>query len=155
MVFVSPTKGRLTFDEMYQDLLAYLIEEPAAQYQLIVGTDSHTRHDTVFVTAIIIHRRGKGGRYFFHRSRRRAIKSLRQKIFYETTMSLNVAAQLVESLQNSGVEIDVDIHLDVGPIGDTKDLIREIVGMVSGNGYRATIKPYSFGASKVADRYTK
>ncbi|HAA34763.1 MAG TPA: hypothetical protein DCD97_05580, partial [Firmicutes bacterium] len=39
--------------------------------------------------------------------------------------------------------------------GDTKELIREVVGMVIGSGFDARIKPESYGASKVADRYTK
>jgi predicted RNase H-related nuclease YkuK (DUF458 family) len=45
--------------------------------------------------------------------------------------------------------------LDVGEKGQTKDLIREVVGMVVGSGFDARIKPDSFGASKVADKYTK
>ncbi len=156
IIFESPTKGRMTLEQMYGDLLLYMSEEPAAQYKLIVGTDSHTRHETIFVTAVVIHRTGKGGRYFFNKSRRRAIKSLRQKILYETSVSLMVAARLTDLLQASGKDdLDVEIHIDVGQQGETKELIREIVGMVAGSGYQATIKPDSFGASKVADKYTK
>lgn len=156
MFFESPTKGRMKFEEMFSDLLFYLAEAPNDRYKLIVGTDSHTRHETVFVTAVVVHRIGKGGRYFFHKSRRRAIKSLRQKIFYETSTSLAVAARITGQLESSGFsDLDVEIHIDVGQQGDTKDLIREIVGMVVGSGYHAAIKPYSFGASKVADKYTK
>lgn len=155
MVFESPSKGRMSFEAMYGDLLAYISELPNDRYKLIIGTDSHTRHETVFVTAIVIHRARKGGRYFFHKSRRRAIKSLRQKILYETSMSLTVAARLTSQLEASGIDLDVEIHIDVGQQGDTKELIREIVGMVVGSGYQAAIKPHSFGASKVADKYTK
>lgn len=156
VIFESPTKGRMTFEAMFADLLIYLGEAPNDQYKLIVGTDSHTRTDTIFVTAVVIHRIGKGGRYYFHKSRRRAIRSLRQKIFYETSTSLSVAARLTSLLESSGfADFDVEIHIDVGQQGDTKDLIREIVGMVTGSGYQAAIKPHSFGASKVADKYTK
>jgi predicted RNase H-related nuclease YkuK (DUF458 family) len=45
--------------------------------------------------------------------------------------------------------------MDVGTRGDTRDLIREMVGMVAGSGYDALIKPDSFGATKVADKFTK
>lgn len=156
MVFESPSKGRLTLESMFGELLGYIAEDPNDRYKLIIGSDSHTRHETVFVTAVVIHRLGKGGRYFFNKSHRRAIKSLRQKIMYETSLSLNVAAQLTALLEKSGrADLDVEIHIDVGQQGDTKELIREIVGMVTGSGYHAAIKPYSFGASKVADKYTK
>ncbi|MBX5467084.1 MAG: ribonuclease H-like YkuK family protein [Firmicutes bacterium] len=156
MIFESPSRGRLSFEEMFGELLRYLGEDPEARYKLIVGTDSHTRNDTIFVTAVIIHRVGKGGRYFFSKSQRRAVRSLRQKILYETSVSLGIAARLTDALQRSGFsDLDVDIHIDVGQQGETRDLIREIVGMVTGSGYHATIKPDSFGASKVADKYTK
>jgi predicted RNase H-related nuclease YkuK (DUF458 family) len=156
MWFESPTEGRLTLEQMVGSIIAYVQAEPDARYQLIVGSDSHTRHETFFVTAVVIRRVGKGGRYFFSRSRRRVIRSLRQKVFYETSLSLSVAARLTELLEASNVaDLDVEIHIDVGQQGETKDLIREIVGMVTGSGYRARIKPESFGASTVADKFTK
>ena len=49
----------------------------------------------------------------------------------------------------------VEIHLDVGENGKTKELIRDIVGMITGTGFAARIKPDSFGASKVADKHTR
>ncbi|MGC8488911.1 MAG: ribonuclease H-like YkuK family protein [Clostridia bacterium] len=154
--FESPSEGRLSIDEMFWSILAYVQEDPDRAYQLIVGSDSHTRHETYFVTAVVIHRMGKGGRYYFSRSRHRAIRSLRQKVLFETSLSLQVAARLTELLEASNVaDLDVEIHVDVGQQGETRALIREIVGMVTGSGYRARIKPESFGASSVADKFTK
>ncbi|MCY0881369.1 MAG: ribonuclease H-like YkuK family protein [Firmicutes bacterium] len=157
MVFESPTKGRLTQEQMYKDILSYIAQDTQSRYKLIVGTDSHTRTQTLFVTAIVIHRLGKGGRYYFHKYERRAVRSLRQKILYETSMSLTLAAKLTSWIEQTGLQkdLDVEIHCDVGHRGETKELIREIVGMVTGSGYQAAIKPDSFGASKVADKHTK
>jgi predicted RNase H-related nuclease YkuK (DUF458 family) len=67
-----------------------------------------------------------------------------------------LAGQLAEALaQNGHADLNVQIHLDVGENGQTRDLIREVVGMVVGSGFDARIKPDSFGASSVADRHTK
>ena len=154
--FTSPTKGSLTFDRMFKDIVAYVNEDPNATYKLIVGTDSQVRDTVQFVTAIIIHRVGKGARYYYSRSHQSFVNSLRQKIYYEASLSLGVSSRLAERLaQNGWSRLDVEIHLDVGLVGDTRDLIREVVGMIVGSGFHAKIKPDSYGASKVADKYTK
>lgn len=154
--FISPTRGALSFEGMVADLLSYVQADPEAHYKLIVGTDSQARDDLTFVSAVIIHRLGKGARYYYRKRRQRKLPSLRQKIFYETAISLALAEKLAESLQAGGrTALNVEIHLDVGEQGDTRDLIRDVVGMVTGSGFHAEIKPNSYGASKVADRYTK
>ncbi|HHT01993.1 MAG TPA: hypothetical protein GXZ96_04800 [Firmicutes bacterium] len=156
MRFQSPTSGSVTFREMFQSIIAFINEHPELKHKLIIGSDSQTRDDVCFVTAVIIHCLGKGARYFYCKSRHRKITSLRQKIFYETSLSLGVASRIAQMLAEDGQsELDVEIHLDIGRNGATKDLIREIVGMVAGSGFDAKIKPDSFGASKVADKHTK
>lgn len=154
-MFHSPTKGPMTYERLVKDLVDYVAEDAHASYKLIVGTDSHTRTDLCFVTAIVIHRIGKGARFYYRRHHQPKIRSLRQKIFYETAISLSMAERLAGSLAQTGAGLNVEIHLDVGEHGETRELIREVVGMVTGSGFRAAIKPNSYGASKVADRYTK
>jgi uncharacterized protein len=155
MEFISPTYGKLSFERMFQQVVQYMQEDPAQRYNLIIGTDSLLGDDTCFVTAIIIHRVGHGGRYFYHKFRNRKIESLRQRILYETSLSLETASQVSAQLAKNGFsELPVEIHLDVGDRGETKRIIREVVGMVQGSGYAAITKPDSYGASKVADRET-
>jgi len=158
MDFCSPTLGELSFEEAFEEIIAYTDEKPKEQYKLIIGTDSHTclRQEVCFVTAIIIHRVGKGARYFFRRQKQRHMESLRQRIYYETYLSLEVATMVAAKLAANGhSRLNIEIHLDVGEKGDTKEMIREVVGMVIGSGFSACIKPESFGASKVADKHTK
>ncbi|HHV63451.1 MAG TPA: hypothetical protein GXX51_12565 [Firmicutes bacterium] len=156
MTFISPTRGRLSFNETFKDIINYVQEVPNARYKLIIGTDSQLRDETCFVTAIIVHRVGKGARYYYSKEKERVGRSLRQRIFYETAKSLGLASRLAEKLaQNGHSDLNVEIHLDVGENGSTKDLIREVIGMVTGTGFEARIKPDSYGASKVADKHTK
>ena len=155
MDFVSPTHGRLTFERMFRQLVAYMQEQPAERYNLIIGTDSLLGDDTCFVTAIIIHRVGHGGRYFYHKFRNRKIESLRHRILFETSLSLETASLVSAQLVKNGYrDLSVEIHLDVGDRGETKRIIREVVGMVQGSGFAAITKPDAYGASKVADRET-
>jgi predicted RNase H-related nuclease YkuK (DUF458 family) len=157
LAFQSPSKGTLSFDGMFREITTFMADAPDERYTLIVGSDSQAREqETAFVTAVVIHRIGLGARYFYQRRSHRPMPSLRQKIFYEASLSLALAGRIAERLSENGyAHMNVEIHLDVGQSGDTRNLIREIVGMVTGSGFDAKIKPYAYGASKVADRYTK
>lgn len=157
MDFISPTAGRVTVEQVTGLIESYTKEDPKATYRIVIGTDSQTtRKTTQFVTALIIHRVGKGARIFYRREKHKPIHELRHRIYKETEMSL----ELMESLKEEGIaellkNWPIEIHLDVGKQGETRKIIQEVVGWVTSVGYIARIKPYSYGASSVADRYTK
>ncbi|TYO96999.1 ribonuclease H-like YkuK family protein [Desulfallas thermosapovorans] len=156
MFFTSPSKGKLSFEEMMDDVTGYIRGLPSSSYKIIIGTDSMVRDETCFVTAVVIHRLGKGARYFYRKKIQRKIKSLRQKIFYETALSLELGGKIAEYFSASGLaEMPVEVHIDVGNQGQTRELIKEVVGMVVGSGFEAKIKPDAYGASSVADKHTK
>lgn len=158
MYFTSPSRGQVSFEEMFEDLVSYSNEYPDDSYKLIIGTDSHSllNESVIFVTAVVVHRIGKGGRFYYHKQKTRYMESLRQRIYYETFLSLEVATRITEQLaQNGDCHLNVEIHLDVGEKGETRKIIKEVVGMVIGSGYQACIKPDSYGATTVADRFTK
>lgn len=157
MLLISPTEGQLTLEQVAESIHRYIGEEPDYAYKIIVGTDSQTtREATTFVSAVILHRIGKGARYFYASDIHRRIASLRQRIFYETSLSLALADQLSRLLDDLGCgNLRPEIHLDVGNNGETRDIVKDVTGMVMGSGFDALIKPYACGASKVADRYTK
>ena len=156
MDFISPTFGKLSFRQMFEHVVGYMSEEPDQTYHVIIGTDSLLSDNTCFVTAVIIHRLGHGGRYFYRKMVNRKMDSLRQRIFFETALSLETAGLISAELSRNGhSELPVEIHLDVGPNGDTKRVIREVVGMVTGSGYLAVTKPDAYGATKVADKHSK
>lgn len=156
-IFISPSKGKLNLDEVVEDILDYVSAEPDFIYQLIVGSDSHPcAEGTSFVTAVIIHRQGKGAKYYYKKEIRTTVNSLSQRIFMETAASLELADRLCSALRAYGREdMKPEIHLDVGTHGDTRDLVKDVIGMVAGSGFDARIKPEASGASKVADRFTR
>jgi predicted RNase H-related nuclease YkuK (DUF458 family) len=156
MQFVSPSWGTITIEQMVDHIQRYLQDDPKAQHKIVIGTDSHTtRQSTTFVTAVVVHRVGKGARFFFRKEHRKPLFDLRHRIYKETELSLN----LVELLNRIGMSDlltrwPLEIHIDIGQQGETKSLITEIKGWVTSVGYVARIKPESFGASAVADRFT-
>lgn len=159
--FFSPSKGAMNISQIAEDIYGYMQDEPKRNYTVIVGTDSQMYLDrTDFVTAIVARRVGAGGRYFWTRAGEANFKSLRERIYMETLKSLDVAGvfykQLFEVLKNEEglMNFNFEIHVDIGENGATRDMIREIVGMVRGNGYEVKTKPLSYGAFVVADRHT-
>lgn len=156
-MFNSITFGSLTIDEVRSKVLAFMNELPDYQYHLLIGTDSQPKNGsgTDFITAIIIHRIGVGGIYFWKSLLDKKIKSLRVRIYQEATLSLFCAQEFVEKFKNTGIsKFNMEIHVDIGNNGKTREMISEIVGMIRGSGFAVKIKPESFGASKVADRHT-
>ncbi len=159
--FLSPTKGYVSTPQMLIEVAAFVNEDPKSFYTLIIGSDSQAKHinshvEIDFVTAIIIYRKKKGARYFLRKERQTRRPILRDKIYTETLMSLDMAKVIVPQIQAliSQEKYDLEIHIDVGTKGPTRDMIREVVGMVNGYGFVAKTKPDSWGASSVADKHT-
>ncbi len=156
-MFQSPTYGSLELPQIRERILAFLASEPEREYQIVVGTDSQPHNGTGvdFVTAIVIRRVGSGGIYFWKRIVNKKHYVLRQRMYEEATMSLAMAETVLALLHKDGItKYDVEIHVDIGKFGDTREMITEIVGMIRGSGYNVKTKPESYAASKVADRYT-
>lgn len=159
--YFSPSKGYLTVEGMVMEISEFVRQEPNSFYRLVIGSDSQIKNsnghsETDFVTAIVIHRQGKGARYFWQKEKVYRAPVLREKIYSETTRSLDTAHKLVPVLREciKPAKYDLEIHIDVGSLGPTREMIREVVGMVNGNGFVAKTKPYSWGASSVADKHT-
>jgi len=157
MVFISPTEGKLSFEQTYSSIVDFVQSLPECNYQLIIGSDSQPSEKIVLVTTIIIYREGKGARFYYIKDELNPQLTFQQRIYYETARSLELASKLKDKISADELiwDLDIEVHLDVGRRGKTKQLINEVVGMVVGSGYKAKIKPLAYGASSVADRYTK
>lgn len=150
----------MSLGEVIGEISAFLTVDPLSSYRLVIGTDSHKNgkpNAADFVSAIVVHRQGRGGRYFWHRRSLAQIYTLRDKIYQETLLSLELAEVLVPEIQRhlelAEDRYQLEIHIDVGQNGPTREMIREVVGMVVGNGYTAKTKPEAYGAFVVADRH--
>ncbi|MEK7160053.1 MAG: ribonuclease H-like YkuK family protein [Patescibacteria group bacterium] len=166
-IFQSHTHGVLNIEGIITKIKEFLEEDPTSEYSLVIGSDSHEKIDSDsknggreinLVTAILIHRKGFGGKYFWKKQRQKNIHSLREKIYAETITSLTFASIFVplfkKHLNGSSPNYNLEIHVDVGEHGDTRNMIKEVVGMVTGNGFVAKTKPDAYAASYVADKHT-
>lgn len=163
-MFYSASGKAMTMDDIANRIIKYIMEDISASYEIMVGTDSQTHKETKMVEIIAVHRKGLGGIFFHSTDYIPRIHNLKQKINEETSRSLNVANELLDSIEfpllGEGYLIDdinvtFQIHCDIGKYGKTNELIREIVSWVTSQGYVCMIKPDSYVASGIADRYSK
>ena len=154
--FNSPTYGQLEFKEAVEKIAEYIEEVPDQKYRVVIGSDSqvHNHDDVDFVSAVIVHRIGSGGIYFWQRERISKPYALRERIYEEATRSMALAEEFLQAFKERVLEYDLEIHVDVGRLGETRAMINEVVGMIRGSGFEVKIKPEAYGAQSVADRYT-
>ena len=79
--------------------------------------------------------------------------------FFQTKVYLLAFASIFvplfkKHLNGAAPNYNLEIHVDVGEHGDTRNMIKEVVGMVTGNGFVAKTKPDAYAASYVADKHT-
>ena len=158
-VFNNAKHEQITLEEILNRIIFFINENSNYEYRLSIGTDSMTYSESNFVLAIVLHRVGNGGIYFYKKFKDVPTKDLRTKLYTETQLSIEttdlIVSELLEKDESILDKINLSIHLDIGEKGPTKDLIKELEGWVKAVGYNYKIKPDSYAASFVADKYTK
>lgn len=162
-LFNSSFGLQLSPNQIVQALIDFMRADERRRYKVIIGSDSErkTNGTADFVTAIVIHRVGNGGRYFWrHAVIDRKFHTLRDRIIQEVLFSLDAAKEILEKLNAETAAVtgskpnwDFEIHVDVGENGASRTMIQELVAMVRANNFEAKTKPDSYAASKVADRH--
>lgn len=165
--FFSPSKGNLSLSEVIKEIFGYMQEKPDFQYEVIVGTDSPSTDKPFFPIAIVVLRTGAGGRFFlkkmsypdsFLKKFANVPTNWKMRILQEVYLSCELALSLKEKLEQEnklGLKYIFEyIHADVGEVGKTKEMVKEVVGLIKSTGFEPRIKPQSFAATVVADRYT-
>lgn len=155
-VFQNPSIGEMAFDEVMSTIVSEMKRGSQEQFELLIGTDSSTSNNHIdLVSAVVLHKIGRGGRYFWTRKRERRSPSLRHKIWREAWLSFELAQHVLRNLESKSLlQFNLEIHVDIGENGRTGELIDEVVGMIIGSGFAVRIKPHAYAASAVADKHT-
>jgi hypothetical protein len=164
--FYNPSRGNLKIEEVMAEMINYMKEKPEKFYDIIVGCDSSSGEDPHFPVVIVILKTGEGGRFFLKKisyppSVRGKFSNWKMRILEEVLLSCQLALFLRENfakkIKNETTTFNYQlryIHADIGENGQTRDMIREVIGLIRGNGFEPKIKPESYVASTVADRYS-
>jgi uncharacterized protein len=166
--FYNLSARNMSFDDVVEQIKGFMKRDPKQHYRLSIGTDSkvHTRF-TRFITAIHIHRIGNGAWGCLRPVVvNREVMSLREKIHLETMHSQEIAylftperttelIEIVYPYRNEGGNFTMEIHLDIGQYGLTREFIQEATSRITAMGLTAKIKPDAYAASSYANRYTR
>ena len=158
IIFHNQTLGTLSLDEVVEEIFGFIQKHPERFYKVVIGSDSAASSHVSLITAITVWRVGNGAIHFWTRSEPKTYHSFRDRIWDEAIKSITLAQEVRGRLQERlGDEFFWDgneIHVDAGRNGISRELVDGVIGMIRGYNFEPVVKPYSFGASSVADRHT-
>ena len=126
--------------------------------EFYIGGDSQASlYNVKFTVAIIMIKKGKGGRgYYKSVTPLQTTMTLQQRLFMETFKAVKVAPWLNPLLESIGYKVN-EIHTDLNPNPNyaSYEMVHTCLGYIRGMGFEGKVKPHSWAASSVADYKTK
>jgi len=160
--FYNPSQGNLKVNQVIDEILDYIAQKPEKFYDIIVGCDSSSGEEPHFPVAVVVLRVGEGGKFFLKKIgyKNRKFFNWKTRVLEEVLLSCQLALHLRENFEKRLEDLPRSfnwqfryIHADIGENGQTKDMIKEVTGLIRGNGFEPKIEPEAYVASTVADRY--
>lgn len=140
------------------DLIRREIQASSPDSSVYIGADSkvysHNGEPMVaYVTVIILHHGSSKGAQIFRSHRAdRYYGQIRTRLMAEVTDAIVAGTEIADVIGDRGFEIHLDINRDERYKSST--LVKEATGYVLGTmGFEPKLKPDSFAASSVADRF--
>lgn len=152
--FKTAKGEKISSKRLFQEIKDFILKDSRYQYKILIGTDSEVFNSQVeFISVIVVHRVGNGARYFWRKEIHYKISSLKERLWDEAILSLNLGQEIFRKITNNDFpEVSLEIHLDLGYGGQSSSSIKEIINLIKGHGFDVKIKPESYAASKIADR---
>ena len=160
MKWFKPNKEHINWQEICNNI-NYLVNKNY-DHQIIVGTDSQpVGNKTIVVIAICILSDMEGFKrtFYYGREKVERFKNLYSRINYETQASIDTANELRNYTLSMSENLNISIHLDVSSEKSktkTSKYSTTLINLVKAYDYpNVEVKPNSWAASSVADKYTK
>lgn len=142
-----------------EEFLKLVKEYDKKGYDFFIGTDSQVFENHISIVTAICPRKmdegfGTSGKIFYIKNRidPRECPSLRARMLMEAYKSIEAAMDL-----DSYISGKISIHLDIGTgnKSETRIYTKELQYLVTAQGYECKVKPESWAAGAVADRFSK
>ena len=169
-IFTSQTYGeQLSLKETLRIIEKIILENNEDNFVLAIGTDSQNKKTTtVFTSAIVLHKVGKGGIFFYERESRKRYINRNVRLLEEANLTIELGRKIIDQIEIDYLEdtFDLDkadfkleLHCDYGKNGASNEVLKQAIGWISssfiGNSVEVKVKPNSYAASYVADSKAK
>lgn len=121
--------------------------------KVCIGTDSQVKgRITVFATAIVFLRKGKGGFMYIHSHTTRQKMTVKQRMLVEVNKSVEIAYELCNLFSRYSVDMEVHADINTNPNFKSHEALKEAMGYIMGVGFDFNAKPYAFASSSCANK---
>ena len=128
-------------------------KELGHKLKVCIGSDSQVRGGIVeYATVIVFLREKKGGFMFIQNSRENRKMSLRERMIFEVSKSIEVAYALCDLLDKYDVALEVHADINTDPLFESNTALKEAMGYILSMGFVFKAKPDAFASSSCADK---
>jgi predicted RNase H-related nuclease YkuK (DUF458 family) len=128
-------------------------KELGHKLKVCIGSDSQVRGGSVeYATVIVFLREKKGGFMFIQNSRENRKMSLRERMIFEVSKSIEVAYALCDLLDTYDVALEVHADINTDPLFESNTALKEAMGYILSMGFVFKAKPDAFASSSCADK---
>jgi hypothetical protein len=128
-------------------------KELGHKLKVCIGSDSQVRGGSVeYATVIVFLREKKGGFMFIQNSRENRKMSLRERMIFEVSKSIEIAYALCDLLDTYDVALEVHADINTDPLFESNTALKEAMGYILSMGFVFKAKPDAFASSSCADK---
>ena len=139
-----------------EDEVRETIEKEAAagnKLKVCIGSDSQVFGKTIeFGTVIVFLREGRGGFMLIANESSTQRMSLKERLLYEVSRSIEIAYALCNLLDEYGVDLEVHADINTNPNFQSNTALQEAMGYILSMGFVFRAKPDSFASSSCANK---
>ena len=139
-----------------EDEVRETIEKEAAagnKLKVCIGSDSQVYGKTIeFGTVIVFLREGRGGFMLIANESSTQRMSLKERLLYEVSRSIEIAYALCNLLDEYGVDLEVHADINTTPNFQSNTALQEAMGYILSMGFVFRAKPDSFASSSCANK---
>lgn len=160
MKWFTPFNKHINWQEIANNI-SYIVSQ-GYEHKVVIGTDSQPfKEGTVFIVAVCIFSEHPDFKqtYYYGKERQEAFLPFYKRLHHEVQLSLDVGNSLREHTSTTQRKLNIAIHLDLSAQeAKTKSgkYASGLINLVKAYDYPdVEVKPNSWAASCIADKYTK